>query len=251
MARQGRCGPRRQAGSRSIAQPAPSPWPPPSPAPRGAMEAAAPAAEAAGADQADGRLRLRRLRRLGGQSRRAVPIHRRQRLPPAAEVRDDPDRHRPRRVERLSIYNQTVLPKNPLNGARVKNTTGKHLLQGPSPCSTSAATPATRGSTTSRRARNGCSATASTSRSRRRDQEPQRERDPDRQDRQRRAAPDDEGRLHAGIPRREQGRQRQDADHRAPAPRRAGSWSSPPRPTKRPNSSTASRARSRRARRAS
>jgi hypothetical protein len=34
-------------------------------------------------------------------------------------------------VERLSIYNQAVLPKNPLNGARVRNTTGKHLLQGP------------------------------------------------------------------------------------------------------------------------
>jgi hypothetical protein len=34
-------------------------------------------------------------------------------------------------VEKLSIYNQSVLAKNPLNGARVKNTTGKHLLQGP------------------------------------------------------------------------------------------------------------------------
>src|SRR3954447_7334182 len=34
-------------------------------------------------------------------------------------------------IERLSIYNQSVLPKNPLNGARVKNTTDKHLLQGP------------------------------------------------------------------------------------------------------------------------
>jgi hypothetical protein len=34
-------------------------------------------------------------------------------------------------VERLSIYNASVLPKNPLNGARVKNTTNKHLLQGP------------------------------------------------------------------------------------------------------------------------
>src|SRR5213079_2900402 len=34
-------------------------------------------------------------------------------------------------VERLSIYNQSVLPKNPLYGARLKNTTGKHLLQGP------------------------------------------------------------------------------------------------------------------------
>jgi hypothetical protein len=34
-------------------------------------------------------------------------------------------------VEKLSIYNQSVLPKNPLNGARIKNTTGKHLLQGP------------------------------------------------------------------------------------------------------------------------
>src|SRR4029079_8489589 len=34
-------------------------------------------------------------------------------------------------VERLSIYNPSVLPRNPLNGARVKNNTGKHLLQGP------------------------------------------------------------------------------------------------------------------------
>jgi hypothetical protein len=34
-------------------------------------------------------------------------------------------------VERLSIYNQAVLAKHPLNGARVKNTTGKHLLAGP------------------------------------------------------------------------------------------------------------------------
>jgi hypothetical protein len=34
-------------------------------------------------------------------------------------------------VERLSIYNPTVLPRNPLYGARIKNTTGKHLLQGP------------------------------------------------------------------------------------------------------------------------
>ena len=37
----------------------------------------------------------------------------------------------PVEVERLSIYNQSVLPRNPLNGARVKNTTGKHLLAGP------------------------------------------------------------------------------------------------------------------------
>jgi hypothetical protein len=37
----------------------------------------------------------------------------------------------PIQVERLSIYNPTVLPKNPLTGARIKNTTGKHLLQGP------------------------------------------------------------------------------------------------------------------------
>jgi len=34
-------------------------------------------------------------------------------------------------VEKLSIYNASVLPKNPLNGARVKNTTDKHLLAGP------------------------------------------------------------------------------------------------------------------------
>jgi hypothetical protein len=37
----------------------------------------------------------------------------------------------PVEVEKLSIYNQSVLPKNPLNGARLKNTTDKHLLQGP------------------------------------------------------------------------------------------------------------------------
>src|SRR5207244_10271345 len=34
-------------------------------------------------------------------------------------------------IDKLSIYNPTVLPRNPLNGARIKNTTGKHLLQGP------------------------------------------------------------------------------------------------------------------------
>ncbi len=34
-------------------------------------------------------------------------------------------------VEKLSIYNQSVLAKNPLNGARLKNTTKNHLLQGP------------------------------------------------------------------------------------------------------------------------
>ena len=37
----------------------------------------------------------------------------------------------PVEAERLSIYNQSVLPRNPLNGARLKNTTGKHLLAGP------------------------------------------------------------------------------------------------------------------------
>jgi hypothetical protein len=37
----------------------------------------------------------------------------------------------PIEVERLSIYNASVLPKNPLYGARVKNTTKKHLLAGP------------------------------------------------------------------------------------------------------------------------
>jgi hypothetical protein len=34
-------------------------------------------------------------------------------------------------VERLSIYNASVLRTNPLNGVRLINTTGKHLLQGP------------------------------------------------------------------------------------------------------------------------
>ena len=34
-------------------------------------------------------------------------------------------------VERLSIYNASVLQKNPLYGARLKNTTSHHLLQGP------------------------------------------------------------------------------------------------------------------------
>jgi hypothetical protein len=34
-------------------------------------------------------------------------------------------------AERVSIYNQSVLAKHPLNGARLKNTSGKHLLQGP------------------------------------------------------------------------------------------------------------------------
>ena len=37
----------------------------------------------------------------------------------------------PIEVERVSIYNQSVLARNPLNGARVKNTTRKLLLAGP------------------------------------------------------------------------------------------------------------------------
>jgi hypothetical protein len=34
-------------------------------------------------------------------------------------------------ADRVSIYNAAVLPKNPLNGALLKNTTRKHLLGGP------------------------------------------------------------------------------------------------------------------------
>ena len=34
-------------------------------------------------------------------------------------------------VERVSIYNAAVLPRNPLNGVRLRNITNKHLLQGP------------------------------------------------------------------------------------------------------------------------
>ncbi len=34
-------------------------------------------------------------------------------------------------VERVSIYNASVLRPNPLNGVLLTNTTGKHLLQGP------------------------------------------------------------------------------------------------------------------------
>ena len=37
----------------------------------------------------------------------------------------------PVQVNKLSIYNQSVLTSNPLLGARLKNTTGKYLLQGP------------------------------------------------------------------------------------------------------------------------
>src|SRR5579859_7465090 len=37
----------------------------------------------------------------------------------------------PIQVEKLSIYNQGVMPTNPLLGARLKNTTGKFLMQGP------------------------------------------------------------------------------------------------------------------------
>ncbi len=59
-------------------------------------------------------------------------------------------------VERLSIYNPNVLAKHPLNGVRVKNTSGKHLLQGPSPSWRRGRTPATPASTTCRRARSGC-----------------------------------------------------------------------------------------------
>lgn len=34
-------------------------------------------------------------------------------------------------IDRVSIYNAAVLPRNPLYGVRLHNTTGKHLLQGP------------------------------------------------------------------------------------------------------------------------
>jgi hypothetical protein len=34
-------------------------------------------------------------------------------------------------AERISIYNEQTLANHPLNGVRLKNTTGKHLLQGP------------------------------------------------------------------------------------------------------------------------
>jgi hypothetical protein len=34
-------------------------------------------------------------------------------------------------IERVSIYNAAVLAQHPLNGVRIINTTGKHLLQGP------------------------------------------------------------------------------------------------------------------------
>ena len=34
-------------------------------------------------------------------------------------------------LDRVSIYNASVLPRNPLTGVRLRNTTGKHLLQGP------------------------------------------------------------------------------------------------------------------------
>ena len=34
-------------------------------------------------------------------------------------------------AERVSIYNRGVLPRNPLTGVSLKNTTGKHFLQGP------------------------------------------------------------------------------------------------------------------------
>lgn len=37
----------------------------------------------------------------------------------------------PIEVNRVSIYNQAVLARHPLSGAKLKNTTGKHLLQGP------------------------------------------------------------------------------------------------------------------------
>jgi hypothetical protein len=37
----------------------------------------------------------------------------------------------PIRAERLSIYNQSVLPSNPLLGARLTNTSGEYIMQGP------------------------------------------------------------------------------------------------------------------------
>ena len=57
-------------------------------------------------------------------------------------------------VERLSIYNQSVLPQTPLNSAPALS--GKHLLVVPSRFSTPGLTPATHASTTSRRVRSGC-----------------------------------------------------------------------------------------------
>jgi hypothetical protein len=37
----------------------------------------------------------------------------------------------PIRAQRLSIYNQSVLPNNPLLGARLTNTSGEYIMQGP------------------------------------------------------------------------------------------------------------------------
>jgi hypothetical protein len=59
-------------------------------------------------------------------------------------------------VEKLSIYNQNVLAKNPLNGARLKNTTKKHLLQGPITVIEAGAMRAMPGWTMFRRGRSGC-----------------------------------------------------------------------------------------------
>jgi len=66
------------------------------------------------------------------KARRAVPVHDprsvslpRQRSAMIPIITD------PVEVERVSIYRQSVLPRNPLNGAKVTNTTGKHLLAGP------------------------------------------------------------------------------------------------------------------------
>ncbi len=69
--------------------------------------------------------------RLLGTDGRAVPVRRRQRHARAPQVGDAPIVNDSVEVERLSIYNESVLASHPLNGVRMKNTSGKHLLQGP------------------------------------------------------------------------------------------------------------------------
>ena len=68
-----------------------------------------------GTGQGNGPHRFGRVRRVGRQSGRTVSVHRRQREHCPPEIGDAADRHRPVEVEKLSIYNQSVLPKNPLN----------------------------------------------------------------------------------------------------------------------------------------
>ena len=180
--------------------------------------------------------RLGHLRRLGQPARRAVRVHRRQRLAAAPEVGDDPDRHRRRRGrEAVASTTRSVLESHPLNGARVKNTTHKHLLQGPV---TVLEAGSYAGDARIDDLPAGPAAPAQLRHRPERRRGPHRAEErrhhPDRQDRQGRAGADAQAGERADLRDPEQGRHRQDADRRAPAAGRTGSWWSRRRPRRPP-----------------